>query len=92
MITASDASSATPPPTPVKRLDVQSIREDFPILHQRVHGHPLVYLDNAATTQKPRSVIDAIHRYYTQDNANIHRGVYELSKAPGRCVRNHPVC
>jgi cysteine desulfurase / selenocysteine lyase len=61
-------------------LDVARLREDFPILHQMVHGHPLVYLDNAATSQKPKCVIDAITHYYTADNANIHRGVHELSQ------------
>jgi cysteine desulfurase / selenocysteine lyase len=60
--------------------DVERIRADFPILHQKVHGHPLVYLDNAATSQKPRQVIDAIVRYYERDNANIHRGVHYLSE------------
>jgi len=61
-------------------FDVARIRRDFPILHQRVHGKPLVYLDNAATTQKPQAVIDAISRYYTTDNANVHRGVHLLSQ------------
>lgn len=60
-------------------LDVARVREDFPILRQQVNGRPLAYLDNAATTQKPRAVIDAIRRYYENDNANIHRGVHELS-------------
>jgi cysteine desulfurase/selenocysteine lyase len=60
--------------------EVERIRADFPILHQKVHGHPLVYLDNAATSQKPRQVIDAIVRYYERDNANIHRGVHYLSE------------
>ena len=60
-------------------MDVQRIREDFPILHQMANGKPLVYLDNAATTQKPRPVIDAIRAYYEADNANIHRGVHTLS-------------
>ena len=60
--------------------NVERIRADFPILHQKVHGHPLVYLDNAATSQKPRQVIDAITRYYERDNANIHRGVHYLSE------------
>jgi cysteine desulfurase / selenocysteine lyase len=60
--------------------NVERIRADFPILHQNVHGHPLVYLDNAATTQKPRQVIDAITHYYERDNANIHRGVHALSQ------------
>ena len=59
--------------------DIESIRRDFPILAQRVHGKWLVYLDNAATSQKPRAVIGAIARYYEQDNANIHRGVHTLS-------------
>src|SRR5690349_14767713 len=60
-------------------LDVTAVREDFPILERRVHGKPLVYLDNAATTQKPRQVIDRLARYYAEENANIHRGVHQLS-------------
>jgi cysteine desulfurase / selenocysteine lyase len=60
-------------------LDVARIREDFPILRRRVHGQPLAYLDNAATTQKPQSVIDRLVRYYSEENANIHRGVHVLS-------------
>jgi len=64
----------------VPPYDVERVRADFPILHQKVHGHPLVYLDNAATTQKPRQVIEAITRYYEHDNANIHRGVHTLSQ------------
>jgi cysteine desulfurase/selenocysteine lyase len=63
-----------------RRLDVERARGDFPILGQQVHGHPLVYLDNAATTQKPRAVIDAISRYYEEDNSNVHRGVHLLSE------------
>jgi cysteine desulfurase / selenocysteine lyase len=63
-----------------RSYNVERIRADFPILHQNVHGHPLVYLDNAATTQKPRQVIDAISHYYERDNANIHRGVHTLSQ------------
>jgi cysteine desulfurase / selenocysteine lyase len=62
------------------RFDVGRVRQDFPILHQQVHGHPLVYLDNAATSQKPQVVIDAIRHYYERDNANIHRGVHTLSE------------
>ncbi len=62
------------------RLDVAAIRADFPALHQQVHGHPLAYLDNAATTQKPAAVIEAIDHYYRHDNANIHRGVHALSE------------
>lgn len=59
---------------------VAEARADFPILNQQVHGKPLVYLDNAATTQKPKAVIDAIVSYYTADNSNIHRGVHTLSE------------
>jgi cysteine desulfurase/selenocysteine lyase len=62
-----------------RALDLAKIRADFPILAQQVNGKNLVYLDNAATSQKPRAVIDAIVRYYEQDNANIHRGVHTLS-------------
>lgn len=61
-------------------FDVERVRSDFPILHQNAHGHPLVYLDNAATSQKPKVVIDAIVRYYERYNANIHRGVHYLSE------------
>jgi cysteine desulfurase/selenocysteine lyase len=71
-----DAAATRPAAEP---LDVDRIRADFPILAQRVHGKPLVYLDNAATTQKPRAVIEAIAGYYTGLNANVHRGVHELS-------------
>ena len=60
--------------------DIQKIREDFPILHTRVHGKPLIYLDNAATTQKPIAVLDQIERAYRTFNANIHRGVHHLSQ------------
>src|SRR3989442_15342326 len=56
-----------------------ALRRDFPILEQSVHGHPLIYFDNAATSQKPRQVIEAIVRYYEHDNANVHRGIHELS-------------
>jgi cysteine desulfurase / selenocysteine lyase len=59
--------------------DWNRIRTDFPILQQQVHGHPLVYFDNAATTQKPRAVIEALRQYYEHDNANVHRGLHELS-------------
>jgi cysteine desulfurase / selenocysteine lyase len=65
---------------PARTFDVRRIREDFPILKQKVHGKPLVYLDNAATSQKPQPVIDALMRFYLQDCANIHRGVYLLSE------------
>lgn len=56
-----------------------SLRQDFPILDQQVHGKPLIYFDNAATSQKPRTVIDALVHYYEHDNANVHRGIHELS-------------
>jgi cysteine desulfurase/selenocysteine lyase len=61
-------------------LDVRAIRAQFPALHQQIHGKPLVYLDNAATTQKPQVVIDAVRHYYEHDNANVHRGVHALSE------------
>ena len=68
------------PPASVAGYDVEKVRCDFPILKQQVHGHPLVYLDNAATSQKPRAVIEAISNYYESGNANIHRGVHYLSE------------
>ena len=61
-------------------VTIESVRSDFPILQREVHGKPLVYLDNAATAQKPQSVIDVIDRYYREENANIHRGVHYLSE------------
>ena len=61
-------------------LDIAAIRRDFPILHQTVNGKPLVYLDNAASSQRPKSVIEAISRYYEHDHANVHRGVHTLSQ------------
>ena len=63
-----------------RSYDVQKIRNDFPILKLQVHGKPLVYLDNAATTQKPHYVIDKTNNYYEKMNANIHRGVHALSQ------------
>jgi cysteine desulfurase/selenocysteine lyase len=62
-----------------KDIDWAALRRDFPILDQQVHGKPLVYFDNAATSQKPRAVIDALVHYYEHDNANVHRGIHELS-------------
>ncbi|WP_338555176.1 cysteine desulfurase [Paenibacillus sp. KS-LC4] len=59
-------------------MNIAAIREQFPILHQEINGHPLVYLDSAASSQKPRSVIDAINRYYEKDHSNVHRGVHTL--------------
>lgn len=64
----------------VPRLDVGRIRKDFPVLHQQVHGKRLVYLDNAASSQKPQAVIDAVARFDSHDYANIHRGVHDLSQ------------
>ena len=66
--------------TPNHGWDVERVRKDFPILAQEVHGRPLVYLDNAATSQKPQAVLDAIVAYYTGQNANVHRGVHWLSE------------
>lgn len=74
------ASAVLPEKAIGRVFDVERIRADFPILRSRVHGHELVYLDNAATSQKPQAVIDAIVRYYTSANANIHRGVHYLSQ------------
>ncbi|MGO3305883.1 MAG: aminotransferase class V-fold PLP-dependent enzyme, partial [Sphingobacterium sp.] len=64
----------------MKNFDIENIRADFPILKREVNGKPLVYLDNGATTQKPKQVIDAIVNYYTQMNSNVHRGVHYLSQ------------
>ncbi|HDZ16219.1 MAG TPA: cysteine desulfurase [Methylophaga aminisulfidivorans] len=68
------------PSSPLNDIDVAAIRRDFPVLHQEVNGHPLVYLDNAASSQKPVQVIEAIDHYYRMDNANVHRGVHRLSQ------------
>ena len=62
------------------RLDIEKIRKQFPVLNQQVNGKPLVYLDNAATNQKPQRVIDALTKYYERDNANIHRGIHTLAE------------
>jgi len=61
-------------------FDPHVVRRDFPALSQEIHGHPLIYLDNAATSQKPQAVLDAIDGYYEHDNANVHRGIHELSR------------
>ena len=66
------------PPTTEESLGVK-LRSDFPILHQEIHGHPLIYFDNAATSQKPQTVLDVLRHYYERDNANVHRGVHTLS-------------
>src|SRR5438034_2571424 len=60
-------------------IDWDAIRKDFPILGEQAHGHPLIYFDSAATSQKPRAVIDALQHYYEHENANVHRGLHELS-------------
>ena len=60
-------------------IDWEKIRADFPILDQQVRDQPLIYFDNAATTQKPRAVIETLRNYYEHDNANVHRGLHELS-------------
>ena len=77
-------------------LNIDNIRAQFPALHQEVHGYPLVYLDNGATTQKPQVVIDAIQQYYAEQNSNIHRGVHYLSQlatdayeASRTCIQKH---
>ena len=67
-------------PTTSPRLDRTALRAQFPALAQEVGGHPLVYLDNAAPSQKPQSVLDALAAYYEDDNANVHRGIHELSR------------
>jgi len=69
-----------PPSVPRPTFDVEQVRRDFPLLQTKVRGKPLVYLDNAATSQKPRSVIARTEQYYATENANVHRGVYELSE------------
>lgn len=77
------SATAERPPVPGARpagFDPERVRGDFPILQRRVHGRPLVYVDNAATSQKPQAVIDAVARYYAETNANIHRGVHALSE------------
>ncbi len=74
------AITPVPCPLPAARYDLGRIRRDFPILKRSVRGKPLVYLDNAATTQKPQAVIDRIVRFYTEENSNVHRGVHYLSE------------
>jgi len=74
-----EANPATKVPRTRPGLDVRTIRAEFPILERIVHGHPLVYLDNAASSQRPVRVIDRISRYYREEHANVHRGVHQLS-------------
>ena len=69
-------------------IDWGKLRADFPILDQRVHGQPLIYFDNAASTQKPRAVLDILRRYYERDNANVHRGLHELSSRATEAYEN----
>ncbi|MFN4260385.1 MAG: SufS family cysteine desulfurase [Gemmataceae bacterium] len=80
LTTAIPARPATIQRASLTALDVEKIRADFPILKQKVHGKPLIYLDNAASTQKPQVVIDTLRHYYETDNANVHRGVHLLSQ------------
>jgi cysteine desulfurase/selenocysteine lyase len=72
------------PNSPAGGFDVMRVRADFPILSREVHGQPLIYFDNAATTQKPQTVLDALMHYYSNDNANIHRAVHQLSEQATR--------
>src|SRR4051794_27899863 len=72
-------SAAAPSQTIEPKIDWAALRDDFPILDQQVHGRPLLYLDNAASSQKPRAVIEALRHYYEHDNANVHRGLHALS-------------
>jgi cysteine desulfurase/selenocysteine lyase len=83
---ASPSAPAAPP------RDWAGLRTDFPVLDQQVHGHPLVYFDNAATSQKPRAVIETLRRYYEQDNANVHRGIHELSNRATAAYEGARVC
>ncbi len=76
-MTGAASTQAVARPAP---FEVERVRREFPILAQRVHGKPLAYLDSAATSQKPQSVVDAMSRYYLHDNANVHRGVYQLAE------------
>ena len=85
---ALDHPSTRGVPPPVATFDVESIRQDFPALQMRSHGHPLVYLDNAATTQKPLAVIDATSRFYAHDNAPVHRAAYELAERATSAFEN----
>jgi cysteine desulfurase/selenocysteine lyase len=71
--------ASKPAPISSRQFHVEAVRQDFPILHQTVHGKPLIWLDNAATTQKPRQVIEALKRFYERDNSNVHRGAHTLA-------------
>jgi len=69
-------------------VDWKAVREDFPILHEQAHGHPLIYFDSAATSQKPRPVIEALRKFYEHDNANVHRGLHTLSSRATEAYEN----
>src|ERR1044071_6757036 len=87
--------SAGPNPLVQSPPDWKTLRRDFPILDQKVHGHPLIYFDNAATTQKPKPVLDALRHYYERDNANVHRGIHELryrATAAFEAARDRAAC
>ena len=70
------------------QVNISAIRKQFPVLEQSANGKPLIYLDNAATTQKPLTVINEINRYYTEDNSNIHRGVHALAERATAAYEN----
>src|SRR5215470_1052957 len=72
----------------MRTVDWQRIRSDFPILDQQVQGKPLLYFDNAATTQKPVAVLDRLRKYYEEENANVHRGLHELSSRATEAYEN----
>ena len=74
--------------TAASAVDWKAIREDFPILREQAHGHPLIYFDNAATSQKPRAIIEAIQNFYEHDNANVHRGLHTLSSRATEAYEN----
>src|SRR5262245_50800347 len=80
MTTVAGSTRTSMPKARSGALEVQRIRADFPILAEKVNGKPLVYLDNAATSQKPRPVLDALDRYYEHYNSNVHRGLHRLSE------------
>jgi cysteine desulfurase/selenocysteine lyase len=67
------------------------VRADFPILNQRINGHPLIYFDSAATSQKPRAVLDTLRHYYEYDNANVHRGAHTLSEEQPKVMKGRGI-
>jgi len=69
------------------QVDWPALREEFPILRERVNGHPLIYFDSAASSQKPRSVLDVVRNYYEHENANVHRGPAHIERARDRALR-----